>query len=148
MLKNTLSTLFVRDLKKLYREIEMYQNEQNLWKIDKNITNSAGNLTLHLIGNLNTYIGNIIGNTTYVRNRANEFSLKNIPRKELLLKINETIEMVSLVIENLNESELNEEYPILVFEEKTSTQFLLIHLSTHLTYHLGQVNYHRRLLDF
>ncbi len=148
MLKNILSTLLVRDLKKLYREIEMYQNEQNLWRIDKNITNSAGNLTLHLIGNLNTYIGNVIGSTSYVRNRENEFSLKNIPRHELLLKINETIEMVSLVIKDLNESELNEEYPVLVFEEKTSTQFLLIHLSTHLTYHLGQVNYHRRLLDY
>lgn len=148
MLIKTLSTLFVRDLKKLHHEIEMYQNEQNLWRIDKNILNSAGNLTLHLIGNLNTYIGSILGNTTYIRNRENEFSLKNIPRNELLLKINETIEMVSLVIRNLSESELNEEYPILVFEEKTSTQFLLIHLSTHLTYHLGQINYHRRLLDF
>lgn len=42
---------------------------------------------------------------------------------------------------------LQQEYPILVFESKTSTEFFLIHLSTHLAYHLGQINYHRRLLD-
>lgn len=63
MLTNTLVSLFERDLKKLITEIELYENESNIWRIEKKILNSAGNLTLHLIGNLNTYIGKEIGKT-------------------------------------------------------------------------------------
>lgn len=143
----TLKSLFARDLSRLKKEIELYQEESNIWKVEKNIANSAGNLCLHLIGNLNTYIGKEIGKTGYVRNRELEFSLKNVPRIELLDKIDETIQMVNQSLGKLNESTLQDEYPILVFEGKISTEYLLIHLTTHLTYHLGQINYHRRLID-
>ena len=89
MLIETLKSLFTRDLLKLRSEIELYRKEDNIWKIDKNISNSAGNLCLHLIGNLNTYIGKEIGKTGYIRNRDLEFSLKNVAQKELLSKIDE-----------------------------------------------------------
>ena len=147
MLVETLKSLFTRDLKRLRSEIGLYKKEENLWKIEGNITNSAGNLCLHLIGNLNTYIGKEIGKTGYVRNRESEFSLKNIPRKELLDKIENTMQVVNKSLDSLDESSLANEYPVLVFEEMTSTEYLLIHLNTHLTYHLGQINYHRRLID-
>jgi hypothetical protein len=139
--------LFDRDLKKLRTEIESYKNEEKIWYVEKEIKNSGGNLCLHLIGNLNTYIGVEIGKTNYVRNRELEFSLKDIPKKELLVKIDETIKVVEHSLNKLTESELNEEYPILIFTEKTSIEYFLVHLATHLTYHLGQINYHRRLLD-
>ncbi len=42
---------------------------------------------------------------------------------------------------------LEAEYPILVFDHKTSTEYLLVHLTGHLNYHLGQINYHRRLIE-
>jgi uncharacterized damage-inducible protein DinB len=147
MLIETLQSLFTRDLNRLLAEIELYKKEENIWKTDGSITNSAGNLCLHLVGNLNTYIGKEIGKTAYVRNRELEFSLKNIPRAELLNKIDETICVVNAALDNLNEGDLAIEYPVLVFKEKTSTGYLLVHLATHLTYHLGQVNYHRRLID-
>jgi uncharacterized damage-inducible protein DinB len=147
MLIDTLKILFNRDLNRLRKEVEQYKNEENLWKTESLIANSAGNLCLHLVGNLNTYIGKEIGNIEYVRNRDLEFSLKNVPRKELLNKIDNTIEVVDKSLDNLNESSLANEYPILVFDQKTSTEYLLVHLTTHLTYHLGQVNYHRRLMD-
>jgi uncharacterized damage-inducible protein DinB len=147
MVIETLKSLFERDLNRLKKEIELYQDESNIWKVEKNIANSAGNLCLHLLGNLNTYIGKEIGRTNYVRNREQEFSLKNVPRTELLDKIDETIQMINQSLDKLKESTLQDEYPILVFEEKTSTEYLLIHLTTHLTYHLGQINYHRRLFD-
>lgn len=147
MLIETLKSLFARDLKRLRSEIELYKKEENLWKIEENIANSAGNICLHLIGNLNTYIGKEIGKTGYIRNRELEFSLKNIPRKDLLDKIENTIQVVNKSLDNLNEISLANEYPALVFEEKTSTGYLLVHLNTHLAYHLGQVNYHRRLID-
>ncbi|PWA05524.1 DinB family protein [Flavobacterium laiguense] len=143
----TLKTLFNRDLNKLKAEIGLYQNENKIWSIDKNISNSAGNLCLHLIGNLNTYIGAQIGKTDYVRNRELEFSQKDIPRAELIAKIEATLFVVNDALDKLTDENLKEEYPLLVFEAKTSTEFLLIHLTTHLAYHLGQINYHRRLLD-
>jgi uncharacterized damage-inducible protein DinB len=147
MLIETLKMLFNRDLNMLKFEIESYQNEINLWKIESNISNSAANLCLHLIGNLNTYIGAQYGKTGYIRNRAFEFSLKDIPKAELLSKIEATIIVVNNALDVISEENLKAEYPILVFENKTSTEFMLIHLTTHLAYHLGQINYHRRLLD-
>ena len=146
MLTETLKSLFTRDLNKLKSEIELYRNESDIWKIQEGITNSAGNLCLHLIGNLNTYVGAEFGKTGYIRNRALEFSLKDIPKTELLSKIDKTIVVVNYALNNISEEELKMEFPLLVFESKTSTEFFLIHLSTHLAYHLGQINYHRRLL--
>jgi hypothetical protein len=143
----TLQTLFNRDLNKLKVEIETYKNERNLWVVDKHITNSGGNLCLHLIGNLKTYIGANLGKTEYVRNRALEFSAKNVPRKEMVKQIEDTISIVDNTLENLDPLKLVEEYPILVFNDKMNTGYFLVHLLTHLGYHLGQINYHRRLLD-
>ncbi|KAF2330423.1 DinB family protein [Flavobacterium ginsenosidimutans] len=144
----TLKILFNRDLDKLKFEIESYEFEKQIWAIDKNISNSAGNLCLHLIGNLNTYIGAEIGKTGYVRNRPLEFSLKDIPKSELVEKIENTISVVNNALDNLTEADLDAIYPQIVFEKEMTTGFFLIHLSTHLAYHLGQINYHRRLLDF
>jgi uncharacterized damage-inducible protein DinB len=147
MTTNTLKTIFSRDLNKLKSEIELYENENTIWKIEKGITNAAGNLVLHLIGNLNTYIGATIGKTNYIRNRSLEFSQKNIPRQELITAIEETIIVIENALNKLTDEGLKNEYPILVFDEKTSTEYLLIHLTTHLAYHLGQINYHRRLVN-
>lgn len=148
MLTQTLKTLFLRDLAKLKTEIESYQNEQAIWLTDKHIANSAGNLCLHLVGNLKTYIGAEIGKTGYIRHRDLEFSLKNVPKAELVQSIEETMRVVESALATVSEEQLREEYPILVFETKTSTEFFLVHLVAHLNYHLGQINYHRRLLDF
>ena len=147
MLIETLKSLFNRDLNKLKVEIESYQNENQLWAIDKNISNSGGNLCLHLIGNISTYIGAEIGKTGYVRNRPLEFSLKDIPKSELIGKIEETIIVVNNTLNLLSEEDLNAIYPQIVFEKEMTTGFFFVHLSTHLAYHLGQINYHRRLLD-
>ena len=116
------------------------------WKVSGEISNSAGNLCLHLVGNLNTYIGRELGKTGYLRNRELEFSAQGVPRQELIQRVENTIEMINQTLDSLDENLLETEYPILVFDEKTSTEYLLIHLTTHLTYHLGQINYHRRLM--
>jgi uncharacterized damage-inducible protein DinB len=147
MLIETLRSIFKRDLIRLKTEIDSYNEESKIWIIDHNISNSAGNLCLHLIGNLNTYIGAGFGKTNYVRNRELEFSLKNISKKELIDKIESTILVVDLSLQNITEEELKNEHQVLVFDKKTTLEYLLVHLTTHLTYHLGQINYHRRLLD-
>lgn len=147
MLTEILRSLFKRDLTRLKVEIESYQSESNLWIVEQGIANSAGNLCLHLIGNLNTYIGANLGQSGYVRNRELEFSLKDIPKQELIEKIEETLKVIDQTLSKLTPGQLEAEYPFLVLKEMTSTQFLLVHLATHLNYHLGQINYHRRLLD-
>lgn len=147
MIIDTLKTLFNRDLKRLIIEIELYNNEADIWKINGQINNSAGHLCLHLVGNLNTYIGKELGHTGYVRNRELEFSSEPVPRPELIQSIKNTIVMIHGVLDNFDKNLLEAEYPILVFDHKTSTEFMLVHLSTHLAYHLGQINYHRRLIE-
>lgn len=147
MIINSLKALYSRDLNKLKMEIEAYQNEEKLWKTDKNISNSAGNLCLHLVGNLNHFIGTQLGNTGYIRDRELEFSLKNVSRTELITKVEATAAMIDSVLSQLSEQDLKNEYPLVVFESKMTTDYFLIHLIAHLDYHLGQINYHRRLLD-
>jgi len=147
MLTDTLKTILSRDLLKLKAEIELYKDEKNIWLIDKDIANSAGNLCLHLIGNLNTYIGKEIGKTSYVRNRDLEFSLKDVARTELVKNIDATVIVIQSALSKMKEDEMDKEYPLLVFDKKTSTEYFLVHLIAHFSYHLGQVNYHRRLLD-
>ncbi len=147
MLIDTLIQLFERDLNRLMTEIGLYKEEATIWKIEKGISNSAGNLVLHLIGNLNTYIGKELGGTGYVRNRELEFSTKFVKRDLLIEHLNATLEMIKATLSGLSNEDLMQEYPILVLTEKTTTEYLLVHLTTHLTYHLGQINYHRRLIE-
>ena len=145
MIIETLKSLYKRDLEKLRHEIGLYRDESAIWKIDGDITNSAGNLCLHIIGNLNAFIGAEIGKTGYVRQRDLEFSTKETPRDELFKMIDECKQAVGNALDGLSVEQLEEDYPIVVFAEKMSTGYFLIHLATHLNYHLGQINYHRRL---
>lgn len=146
MLLSTFQQLFERDLKALSREIEAYDNETDLWLVEKTISNSAGNLCLHLVGNLNHFIGSQLGKSGYVRERELEFSRKNVPKNELIDMINDTRGTIIRTLDVLTEEQLEQDYPLLVFKEKMSVSFFLIHLTTHLAYHLGQINFHRRLL--
>lgn len=147
MIIDTLVKLYTRDLNVLKAEIEAYTNEDNLWIVDGGVKNSAGNLCLHLVGNINTFIGASIGNTGYIRKRDLEFSLKNVPRTELIKQVEDTKEVVVNTLKTLTEADLQKEYKRRVFEDTMTTEYFLIHLTMHLSYHLGQINYHRRLLD-
>ena len=147
MLTTSLVELFSRDLDILAKEINSYSDEPKLWIISPDIKNCAGNLCLHICGNLQHFIGAILGNTGYVRNRDAEFGDKNIPKKELLNSIGKTKKIIIPVLDSLSEDQLSRDYPIDVFNKKMTTSFYLIHILSHLNYHLGQINYHRRLLD-
>ncbi|NNE31095.1 MAG: DUF1572 family protein [Winogradskyella sp.] len=147
MVTQSLIQLFSRDLNKLKEEINLYKDESNIWKTKGSVTNTAGNLCLHLIGNLNHFIGAALGDSGYIRQRDLEFSLKNISRKEMTKQIDDTILIIELALKQLSNDDLKKEYTYRVFKLPTSTEYFLIHLAMHLTYHLGQINYHRRMLD-
>lgn len=142
-----ISQLFLRDLEKLKTEISSFKDEKNLWKISGEIKNSAGNLCLHLCGNLQHFIGAILGNSGYVRNRDAEFSKKNVPISELVAEIELTSKVLQETFVKLTEDDLHKIYPINVFGYEMTSEYLLTHMATHFNYHLGQINYHRRLLD-
>lgn len=145
-MKTAIIQYFERDLNALKTEINLYENENNLWIIKDEIKNSGGNLALHLIGNLNHFIGAALGNTGYIRQREREFSEKNIPREKILNEIEILIPMVKNTINNLSEQDLRKEFPLKKQDKTIQTDAMLLHLVLHLSYHLGQINYHRRLI--
>ncbi|TXF91625.1 DinB family protein [Neolewinella aurantiaca] len=142
-----LRSLYIRDLDRLHQEISDYAVESNIWRVLPGTANPGGNLALHLVGNLNTFISAELGNSGYVRNRDAEFNLKDVPRADLLQKIAATKTEVIACIDSLSEEQLSEPYPLRVFSEPMTVGWFLFHLATHLAYHLGQVNYHRRMAD-
>jgi uncharacterized damage-inducible protein DinB len=142
-----LTKLFLRELEKLKVEITSFKNEKKIWEISGEISNSAGNLCLHLCGNLQHFLGAVLGNTGYVRNRDAEFSRKNVPIRELVAEIELTMKVVQKALAEVKVDDLQKIYPINVFGYEMTTEYLLTHMATHFTYHLGQINYHRRLLD-
>jgi hypothetical protein len=146
MLQQILLELYERDLGKLRSEIEAYSKEADIWKTGGDITNPAGNLCLHLSGNLRHFFGALLAGDGYVRDRDAEFASKNVSRDELLTGIDAALLSVRMTLEKLSDEDFAATYPIEVFGGPITTGFFLTHLATHLNWHLGQVNYHRRLL--
>ena len=147
MLINNLVVLFERDILRVKSEIMAYSDENKLWSASPQINNPAGNLCLHLLGNLQHYIGAVLGQSGYIRNRPEEFTQKNISVAEMVRSIDHTILVVTKTIKSLSPEMLAKEYPEKVFEHSMTTEYFLLHLLAHLNYHLGQINYHRRILD-
>jgi len=147
MLHTILFALYDRDLNKLKQEIEQYADEADLWKKSGSIPNSAGNLCLHLCGNLRHFIGAVLGETGYVRDRDLEFSNEGVSRSTLSGEIDATIADVTSTLQKVSDQTLASDYPIDVFGKGPfKTEWFLVHLATHFNYHLGQLDYHRRLV--
>ncbi|MET1054379.1 MAG: DUF1572 family protein [Pedobacter sp.] len=138
--------LFTRDINRLIEELKGYHDEESLWKVLPGTTNSAGNLVQHLIGNLKTYIGNPFGNIGYVRDREAEFSARLFTREEFIVILEELLETISFSLSRIRKEAMDAVYPreILSIHPEQTIEFILVHLSSHLTYHLGQINYQRR----
>lgn len=139
--------LFERDLTKLREEIGLYKNDNQLWAIKAEIKNSGGNLALHLCGNLQTYIGLILGGYEYTRDRLYEFSAKHLPREKVIDEIDQTKKVVLSTLIKLSTEELEKKYPKEELGFPMTNAYFILHLICHLNYHLGQINYHRRLFD-
>ena len=141
----SIKTLLLRDVNRLKSEIESF-SEDRLWGITGEISNSAGNLCLHLCGNLRYYIGDQLGGIPYIRNRDAEFSSKNLPKKQLLDEIGVTISSLDKALSHLPKETLKNPYPLEVLGYPMTIEYFLIHLVSHFNYHLGQINYLRRML--
>ncbi len=142
-----LQSLFIRDLGSLRKEIEAFKQETDLWRTLPGIINSAGNLCLHLCGNLHHYIGHVLGSEDYVRDRPREFAAKDLPKAQLLEEIDRTMASVERGLALMDEAALRSPFPVPLPMESSSTGHFLLHLYGHFNLHLGQVNYLRRILE-
>ncbi len=142
-----LNLLFQRDLNRLQEELQAYQNEENLWKVDGEIANSGGNLALHLIGNLRQFIAADLGGFGYERNREQEFVATGKSRTALLEELDLVKDQVEKSLVSLDPNKLGDLSIHSFFGYQMTIGYFLIHLYGHFNYHLGQINYHRRLLD-
>jgi len=146
MLNEVLIQLYERDLKKVRAEIEQYENEADLWETADGISNSGGNLCLHITGGLQYLIGAVLGETGYVRDREAEFTEKSVPRDQLLARIDTTIDSVTSTLAKLTTADFEKPYPLDILGHPMTSEFFVTHLVGHVNYHLGQINYHRRIL--
>lgn len=142
----TLCYFLLRDLDKLVVELEAFPNEAALWLTAGSVQNCAGNLGLHIAGNLRHYIGATLGHSGYVRQRDLEFSEKNVPRAAILANLADARTQVTDVLNAMTVAALDQLYPADYFGEGRSNFYVLLTLLAHLNYHLGQVNYLRRML--
>jgi len=141
-----LSQLFARDLKRWKEQIETFPDDATLWKLAPGITNSAGNLTLHLEGNLRGFIGNEMAGIPYERRREDEFGLTGLPRTDLINRITAIETWLPEAVAKLTPEDLDREFPKQVWGRTIGTGQFLMHLYGHLNYHLGQIGYLRRML--
>lgn len=146
MLNNLLANFYERDLRKLIDEVNQYKNEADLWKTAGEIKNSGGNLALHIAGGLNHYIGATLAHTGYVRNRDLEFSQKGVERKQIVAQLEALIPTVKQTLNAFTKEQMEAEFPVMFDGAKNSNSYVLTQLLIHLNYHLGQVNYLRRML--
>lgn len=135
-----------RDLQALRREVEAYPDERSLWETVPGIINTAGTLVLHLTGNIQHYFGALLGGTGYVRDRPAEFARRDVPRADLLRQIDAARSAVRVGLASFSDGQLAAEYPEAIAGVRVTTGDYLVHLATHFAYHLGQLDYHRRVV--
>lgn len=141
-----LAALFDRDLTRLIQEVQSFPSSEDLWKVAPGGVNSAGNLALHLEGNLREFVGRLLGNVAYERKREQEFSQKDLSKAELLPRIEEVRKIVTETIASLSAETFEKNFPVKIVSKESSTFQILVSLHAHLSWHLGQIDSIRRFV--
>jgi len=146
-LSSLLATFYERGIRTLIDEVNLFKNEDNLWRTHGSVKNSSGNLVLHIIGGMNHFFGATLAQTGYVRDRDQEFARKGVKRDELVAQLEQLIPMITKTIIALDQGHMDAEYPLMFDNMRRSNSYVIVQLLIHLNYHLGQVNYLRRTLE-
>jgi len=146
MLLAAVAAILERDLQALAREVMAYPDDRSLWEAPPGVANSGGTLALHLAGNVRHFLGARLGGTEFVRDRGAEFAARHVPRATILGQIDEARAAVRAAAARTPEERLGEEYPDVVGGVRVATGEYLVHLVSHFAYHLGQIDYHRRMV--
>jgi len=147
MAVKALETLFSRDLEALIKELRSFSSEEGIWSSAAGVKNSSGHIALHVCGNLKHFIGSELGGFKYQRDREYEFNAEPIDLTSLVKEVDAANLWTSETLSRLTSIDLEKTYPIMVFGEEMKTGFFLMHLHGHLNYHLGQINYLRRIIS-
>ena len=139
-----LARVLLRDLASVRSQLEAYPDEESIWQTPPGMTNSAGTLALHIAGNLQHFIGAKLGGTGYVRDRTAEFELRDVPRAELIDRLERATRAVQVTLATLPGEVLDQVFPEPLGELQPTTGQVLVHRAMHLGYHVGQRDYHRR----
>ena len=145
-LSSLLTTQIVRELQTFIREIEAFPSDDSVWHTRRGVTNSAGNLALHVCGNLQDFVGRVLGGTSYVRNRELEFGQREGTRASLVAKLNTTIDVIKAALPEVTDQTMAADYPMQLNGKTMNTAAFLVHLAAHLAFHLGQAGYLRRVI--
>ena len=146
LLLQSVAAILDRDLRTLRREVEAYPDDRGPWQGVPGIPNVAGTLVLHLAGNLQHYIGARLAQTGYVRDRPAEFARRDVPRSELVRDIEAARTAVRAALSGVTQPDVTAEFPEAISGSRVTTGDYLVHLVTHFAYHLGQIDYHRRVV--
>jgi Protein of unknown function (DUF664) len=141
-----LQVVMVRDLRAVAREVSSYASDEDLWRALPGVTNCGGTLALHLVGNIRHFIGTVLGGSDFVRDRDAEFNRRDVPRAVVVGEVELAIADVTRVMPLLTAEALAAEFPAEVGGRRFITSRFLTHLVAHLGYHLGQMDYHRRMV--
>lgn len=143
---DVIATLILRELRAMRREIESYPDDASLWREAPGITNPGGTLAVHCAGNLRHFVGAVIGKDGYVRDRDAEFSMRGSSRERVIEQLDAAAAAVERALGGLPAGALDGPYPVLVHDRTLRADMLLTHMAVHLGYHLGQLDYHRRMV--
>lgn len=146
MLRSTIQHILTRELLALRRGIEAYPDDASVWRPMPGIANVGGTLALHIAGNLQHFVGAVLGGSGYARDRDAEFARRDVPRDEILREVDAAIAAVERGLQAIGDDALPRVYPERVAGRDVVTADFLVHLSSHLSYHLGQLDYHRRIV--
>lgn len=147
MLISIVQAMLLRELAAVQRSVEAYPDDASLWALPKGLPNAGGTLVLHLAGNLQHYVGTVLGDSDFERDRPAEFARRDVPRAELLRELAAAIAAVDHTLPTLSDDSLSQPYPEPIGGHVLTTGVFLAHLATHLAYHLGQLDYHRRVVS-
>ncbi|WP_235299197.1 DinB family protein [Portibacter marinus] len=122
-------------------------NEEQVWYSQNENVNSVANLILHICGNLRQYVCSGIFREKDVRDRDREFSAEpgRFDKKELKSMFAETMEELGEKIELLTPEILTQNYSVQGFQE--SGIAIMIHITEHLSYHVGQITHITKSLE-
>ncbi len=146
MLSDDLRAVMVRDLRAVAKEVAAYPSDEALWRTVPGVANAGGTLALHLAGNLQHFVGGVLGGSGYVRDRDDEFGRRGTPRAQVVKEVEAAIGAVEHALPKVGDAAWGEEYPLEVGGRRMSKGRFALHLSAHLAYHLGQMDYHRRIV--
>ena len=146
MLIPIIQAMLLREMAAVQRSVQAYPDDASVWAQPDGVPNAGGTLVLHLAGNLQHYVGAVLGGNGYVRDRAAEFSRRDVPRAALLAEVAAALSAVERTLPTLREESLSQPYSEKIGGRVLTIETFLVHLATHLAYHLGQLDYHRRVV--